>query len=82
MKFLTAVYNHKSSSSSSEFYCSPGFVSSQHEIQKARNVINTIAETLLLNPIDENGWSNKVSTYSEKLYFNISDAFLPNFSDI
>lgn len=55
------IISQIASSSSSELYNSPGFVSSQYEIQKARNVIDTIARNLQISPIGDNEWNDKVS---------------------
>lgn len=49
------------SSSSSEFYCSPGFISSQFEMQKARETIDILANILQLTSIDPSKWSDQVS---------------------
>lgn len=51
------------SSSSSEFYCSPGYINSQFESDKARAAIDDVLKSLELMPIDTNRRNDKVSLY-------------------
>lgn len=55
------VSSQITTSSSSEVYCSPGFVSSQNEIQEAKAVIDEILNMLSLPPIDPSKRNSKVS---------------------
>lgn len=51
------------SSSSSEFYCSPEYINSQYENEKARETIDDIMKTLQLMPIDTCRRKDKVSSH-------------------